>query len=255
MKFAVAASLASLALPSVSAHYLFGRLVLEGKVTDTWEYVREVAPKANTGDTSNTDPLIYPQTDPTSLDLRCGRNASTPFSTTKTAKVKAGDRIGFHTGEPHLEGVGYSSMYHPGFASAWLSKVPDGQSVDTYDGSGDWFKILQVVKREAQSLDYSLPEYKSWYDALKSPWGTYRVSKWEFNLPATTPPGQYLLRWEHIFPNKYNDAQFYPNCAQIEIANDGPVGTPGPLVKIPGVYTLGQPGEPLGGCWLFPGRC
>jgi hypothetical protein len=37
--------------------------------------------------------------------------------------------------------------------------------------------------------------------------------------------------------------QWYPNCAHVEIVNDGPaVGKPGPLVKIPGVYVLGQPG-------------
>jgi len=32
------------------------------------------------------------------------------------------------------------------------------------------------------------------------------------------------------------------NCAQLNILNEGAVGTPNPLIKIPGVYTLGQPG-------------
>lgn len=39
-------------------------------------------------------------------------------------------------------------------------------------------------------------------------------------------------------------AQFYPNCAHVEIINDSPdAGQPGPLVKIPGVYVWGQPGK------------
>jgi hypothetical protein len=124
------------------------------------------------------------------------------------------------------------------------------------------------VGRESQSVDFTLPGNKSREDRSKSIWGTYLIesvnppfptslsphpstlyeeklsthtpnSQWNFTIPATTPPGQYLLRWEHIFPNAY-DAQYYVNCAHVEVVNDGPVGTPGPLVKIPGVYTRGQ---------------
>lgn len=32
-------------------------------------------------------------------------------------------------------------IIHPGPWLAHLSKVPDGQSVQTYDGSGEWVKI------------------------------------------------------------------------------------------------------------------
>jgi hypothetical protein len=39
-------------------------------------------------------------------------------------------------------------------------------------------------------------------------------------------------------------AQFYVNCAQIRVVNENEeVGTLGPAVKIPGVYTFGQKGE------------
>lgn len=39
------------------------------------------------------------------------------------------------------------------------------------------------------------------------------------------------------------DAQYYVGCAHVEILNpSADVGTPGPLVKIPGVYERGQPG-------------
>jgi hypothetical protein len=38
-------------------------------------------------------------------------------------------------------------------------------------------------------------------------------------------------------------AQFYANCAHVRVINSGTdVGTPGPAVKILGVYTFGQKG-------------
>ena len=68
------------------------------------------------------------------------------------------------------------------------------------------------------------------------------INQYNFTIPKTTPPGHYLLRFEHVFPNQV-DAQFYMNCAHVEILNsDGDVGTPGPLVKIPSVYERGQRG-------------
>lgn len=134
---------------------------------------------------------------------------------------------------------------------------------------GDWFKILQITGRESQSIDFSLPENAKREDKNKSVWGTYLIEsvwpspsfflltypiypapphrhlahltipQWNFTIPATTPPGSYLLRWEVIFPNQV-DAQFYVNCAHVQVVNDGVVGIPGPLVKIPGLYERGQ---------------
>lgn len=66
-------------------------------------------------------------------------------------------------------------MYHPGFASAWLSKSTT-DDLESYAGDGDWFKILSVTGRTEQSLDYSDPEWAPYYDVFKSVWGTYRVS-------------------------------------------------------------------------------
>lgn len=65
-------------------------------------------------------------------------------------------------------------MYHPGFASAWLSKAPT-DDLDSYTGDGDWFKILQVTGVTDQSLDYTDPENEKYYDVFKSVWGTFRV--------------------------------------------------------------------------------
>jgi hypothetical protein len=168
--------------------------------------------------------------------------------------VKAGESVGFAWGEPKSSIV-ERGAYHPGFAGIWMSKAGDGVDLAAYDGGGDWFKILQIVGRESQSVDFSLPENKRREDTHKSIWGTYlieSVSVHSFPPPHSQPsthppysgtsqsqPPPHLLRWEHIFPNVY-DAQYYVNCAHVQVINDGPVGTPGPLVKIPGVYTRGQ---------------
>lgn len=68
-------------------------------------------------------------------------------------------------------------------------------------------------------------------------------TQYNFTIPARTPPAKYLLRWEYAYPVFFGETQFYINCAHIEVVNaSDDIGGPGPLVKIPGVYTFGQPG-------------
>ncbi|KEY71338.1 hypothetical protein S7711_05929 [Stachybotrys chartarum IBT 7711] len=233
-------SLMSLALiPGASAHYFFGRLILDGKITNTWEYVRQISPEPSIADPSTA--ILAPNTRIESPDLRCGRNASMLRAPVKTATVAAGDRVGFLVGEVDvpIPNLNDEYMYHPGFASAWLSKAPDGD-LDAYQGDGDWFKIFSFTLPTEQSRDWTSAEWRPRRDMFRSLWGTYLLDTANFTIPATTPPGNYLLRFEHVFPNEV-DAQFFVNCAQIEITNSGTVGSPAPTVKIPGVYTRGQP--------------
>lgn len=52
-----------------------------------------------------------------------------------TATIQAGSSVPYHV---------KASVSHPGPMSAWLAKVPSGQTAATYDGSGaNWFKIYQ----------------------------------------------------------------------------------------------------------------
>ena len=53
-----------------------------------------------------------------------------------------------------------------------------------------------------------------------------------FTIPETTPPGQYLLRMEQIYPwpNRSN-TQMFVECAQVDVKGVGG-GTPGPLVHL-----------------------
>lgn len=52
-----------------------------------------------------------------------------------TASVAAGSSVSY-TANPNV--------YHPGPMHFYMAKVPEGSSIDTFDGSGDvWFKIYQ----------------------------------------------------------------------------------------------------------------
>lgn len=72
-------------------------------------------------------------------------------------------------------------MYHPGYASAWLSKSPT-DDLEEYIGDGDWFKILSVTGRTEQSRNFSDPEWAKYYDQFKARWGTFRLDSVR-NLP------------------------------------------------------------------------
>jgi len=67
-----------------------------------------VSPEANS---SPPYGILNPQTDPTSPDLTCGRNATHAWNALKTATIRAGEKVGFAAGELMLPAV--STMPHP----------------------------------------------------------------------------------------------------------------------------------------------
>ncbi|TEB27399.1 hypothetical protein FA13DRAFT_1794798 [Coprinellus micaceus] len=157
--------------------------------------------------------------DATSDDMRCnivnGRAK-------ETVTIPAGTSVALG-----LDNV----IYHPGPATLYLGKVPEGETAATWDGSGvNWFKI------------------KNWG-------GVYDPAMWDFEvlnqyqvnatIPAAVPSGEYLLRAEQIGLLIYLEPQYYVSCAQVKIVNGGD-GKP-PLVAIPGHF---QPDDP----WLASGH-
>ncbi|PVI00683.1 lytic polysaccharide monooxygenase [Periconia macrospinosa] len=183
---------------------------------------RKISPQDNGNNPKFDYDYIIPIVDPSLPDLRCGRNATKAWSRPKTAVVHAGDTVGF---------ARWPNLYHPGPATAWLSRAPG--LLDEYEGDGDWFKILSVVGRTNHCGQIKFPHFP------------HRT--WNFTIPERTPTGDYLLRFEHIYPlpvDSIQGAQFYTNCAHVRIVNsESDEGTPGPLVKIPGIYTFGQKGR------------
>lgn len=227
----------------------FDRLIINNTLTEPWEYVRKISPQPRTDDAFITDyDYIQPLVDPSSENLRCGRNASIAWNGPKTAVIKAGSTIGFAvnttvglpiTNAPVMPWDTYPNLYHPGPLTAWLSPSLSSLPLSSYTGTNTWFKILSVVNRTAQSVPPT--DNYTW----KHQWGAYQAPSWNFSIPATTPAGDYLLRIEQIYPlpvNSLQGAQFYVNCAHVRIVNEGEEKQPGrdSKVDIPGVYKFGQ---------------
>ncbi len=102
--------------------------------------------------------------------------------------------------------------------------------VRDYEGDGGWFKVYEDLICGPQ-FPLQDTDWCSWDEAVT-----------EFTLPADTPPGQYLVRMEHIALHgaESGDTEFYFTCAQIEVTGNGS-GSPGPLVSIPGLYDSEDP--------------
>lgn len=65
-----------------------------------------------------------------------------------------------------------------------MSRAPG--DVKQYQGDGDWFKVYE---------DIICGPMNPLHDSDWCSWGKANV---EFTIPADTPPGQYLVRVEHI---------------------------------------------------------
>jgi hypothetical protein len=156
-----------------------------------------------------------------STDMRCNFGSWENAAKTKTHPVTAGSTVGFTVAD---------SIGHGGPLFAYMSKAPSTAS--TYDGSGNWFKIYELgIKNFAD-------------DKRSAAWAADQLRKVEFKIPKAIPDGEYLLRLEHIAlhgAQKLNGAQAYMSCAQIKVTG-GAGGSPGPMVKIPGLYNPTDPG-------------
>lgn len=105
-----------------------------------------------------------------------------------------------------------------------MSKAPSG-NVKEYEGDGEWFKIWE--KKICNDNG----------DLTKDAWCTYNHPSFDFQIPKDTPPGEYLVRAEHVGLHgaQVNEAEFYYSCAQIKVTGNGS-GAPSKTYKIPGLY-------------------
>ncbi|KAK0625068.1 glycoside hydrolase, partial [Bombardia bombarda] len=198
---------------TTNAHYIFNILFVNGKkIGGEYTYVRK-----NSNSYNPAYPDIVEKT-----DLRCNVGAK-PSSSVQTYAVSAGDKIG-------LKIFNNEVIEHPGPGMIYMSRAPDAGGVATYDGSGDWFKVYETGLCKGNA-------------ASDGNWCSYNKDRLEFTIPPKTPPGEYLVRVEHIGLHEGHKAkaQFYIECAQLKINGTGG-GTPAPLVKIPGIYTQADPG-------------
>ncbi|KAF2732510.1 hypothetical protein EJ04DRAFT_608208 [Polyplosphaeria fusca] len=198
----------------VHAHYIFATLSINhGPYSPDWQYIRK---PVNPSWTPSGDYSYYPMFDVYSTDIRCGRNATTLGGGVQTATVQAGD---------HLS-VGLSSavsqVSHGGPGMFYMAKVPEGTKIEEWDADGDWVKIADLGHVEG----------------TRAEWVTDKKSYKSMNvtIPATMPPGKYLLRIEHLFLRTgIKQTNFFVSCAHLEVKGSGG-GKPGPTVKFPGAY-------------------
>lgn len=214
-------------LHSATGHYGYPYSEVDGVVSKRWEYIR---PTTHFGPDFNFG----------GPDQMCGRNATLPSALVKTLKIAAGSVIGFRSkgqsntnnGAENLDLSDYNpnfSMYHSGPATAYMSRFEGDGDLNEYAGDGDWFKIGAVGASDGLTWDYSSQK---------------RIKTMNFTIPATTPPGKYLLRAEHLNMDNgayYQSTEQYVNCMHIEVTGPGG-GTPGPLVKYPGAKDSKDPG-------------
>ena len=218
MKFQVATAAALFAgmLPSVSAHYFFDGLVVNGQKST--EFVRE-----NTRQTKYMPTKFIKTFDnltPLDTDFRCNLGA-TANAARGTAQIKAGDSLAMTLG------VG-ATMRHPGPAQVYMSKAPS--TAAAYDGSGGWFKIHQETICNPSG------------NIKEDAWCTWDKDRVSFKVPAEIEDGEYLIRAEHIGLHGAHggEAEFYYGCAQVSVSG-GAGSAPASTVKIPGMYQKADP--------------
>lgn len=229
------------ALPSAFAHYNFESLIVNGQVTEPYKYVRR---------TTNSNSPIENVSSP-NIVCNQGGNDANIRAATQTYTVSPGDTLGFAIN---------SELGHPGPQSVYMSKAPNGVTAQNYLGDGDWFKVYSLT---TSRIDTNTGLH----------WATFPnsqgVKNFTFTLPRDTPPGEYLLRGEHIAlhgAGNVNGAQFYIGCAQIKVTGNGS-GSPGPTIKLPGGYSPNHPGVLINIYWpppqsytpigpaTWPGKC
>ncbi len=101
--------------------------------TADWQSVRVTANHYSNG----------PVTDVASADMRCYQLTPGGGGSTATTPVKAGSSITW---------AANPNIFHPGPMSAYMAKVPEGQTLSAWDGSGAvWFKVYQEMPSSSGS--------------------------------------------------------------------------------------------------------
>lgn len=207
---------AFLAAASVaSAHTIFVQLDAGGKVYPVSHAVR-------------TPTYDGPITNVASNDVACNGGPNPTLSTKEMITVTAGTTV--KAVWRHTLTSGASNVMdpsHKGPTLAYLKKV-DNALTDKGIGGG-WFKIQEQGHSNGQ-------------------WGTSTVitngGLHYIDIPACIPNGQYLLRAEMIAlhgAGSQAGAQFYMECAQINIVGGTGTATP-KTYSIPGIYKANDPG-------------
>ncbi|KLO17697.1 cellulose-growth-specific protein [Schizopora paradoxa] len=211
--------LATTAVTQVAAH----GGVLSYSWTNSWYWGWQPY-DSPTGQTTIQRPWssYNPITDATSTTLACNDDG-TSGALQLTGTVAAGTPITAFWNQvwPHPYGPMLTYLANCG-----------GSCTGVNANSLEWFKIDESGLLSGTVYDGS--------------WGAGQMiaqnSSWTTTVPASVPAGNYLIRFETIALHSM-PAQFYPECAQIQITGSGSLApTAAELVKFPGAYTNNDPG-------------
>ncbi|KAK1753295.1 glycoside hydrolase [Echria macrotheca] len=210
---------------AASAHTIFSSLEVDGVNHGVGGGVR--VPQYN-----------GPIEDVTSNSVACNGSPNPTSPSSKVITVQAGQNV-TAIWRYMLSTTGSSpndvmDSSHKGPTIAYLKKVNDA-TTDSGVGGG-WFKIQE--------------------DGLANGvWGTEKVingqGRHSIRIPSCIAPGQYLLRAEMIAlhgAGNYPGAQFYMECAQLNIVGGTGSKTPS-TVSFPGAYSGSDPGVKINIYW------
>ncbi|KAK4182143.1 glycosyl hydrolase family 61-domain-containing protein [Podospora australis] len=251
------------AAPLVHGHYSFIRLKTNGVWHEPLQYIRNKTSPFDEKQFVDSNFLWRYYNWPTYFldfpdSVRCGRGNLDHAKETQVLTIKAGDEVeiahlrsdpsewdnGMFECADDRGACDHRPYYrtdfnHPGPLIIHLSKVPEGQDIKTYDGSGEWVKIHSrgLVSAKERPIKWEL--YVDEPPHLK------------FKIPAQTPPGQYLMRMDVLMAgmlNKYikigelgSFGQMYPTCAQLNILSQSTAQLP-QGVLIPEIFAPEAPG-------------
>jgi hypothetical protein len=181
MKFAALAALA--AASGANAHYIFNRLLVNDKaIGGDYAYTRK--------NTNSYEPS-FPADIINSNDLRCNKGAKA--GNTPTYTVKAGDKLGFKLFFNEF-------IEHPGPGFVYISKAPG--SVASYDGSGDWTKVMQSGLKNPST------------PGVDTAWESWQKDRLEWTVQKEVPAGEctfksLLIRGRSFFFEIFDQLFFF----------------------------------------------
>ncbi|KAJ8514314.1 hypothetical protein ONZ45_g8128 [Pleurotus djamor] len=212
-------AIACAVLPRVLAHGGVLSYTIGGKWFDGWKAYNSPAGQSTIQRSWDTYNPIQDATDPT---IGCNDNGASSDGQ-QTATVAAGSAItAFWNVWPHDTGP----------MLTYLAKCPGTTCTGVNSNTLKWFKI-----DEAGLLSGTIGSGK---------WAAGKMidqnNSWTSTIPSSVPSGSYLIRFETIALHSM-PAQFYPECAQIDITGGGSrEPTAAELVSFPGAYSNSDPG-------------
>ncbi|KAJ2745359.1 hypothetical protein GGI20_002245 [Coemansia sp. BCRC 34301] len=203
----------------VNAHTYLFRLNVNGTDTKRGQYIRPYREST----------VNSPVKDPKDKDLRC-RTDKMSRDSAEIVTIVAGEEFGLEFHEGDEDDTIFIEKEHRGPGMIYLAPMES-------NGEGAvWFKIFEKGYDVEKKLFYTQEMMAS-------------KGKMKFTIPEDIPGGEYLMRTEFIAlhtadteykGNKGDGAEYFPNCAQINLISKGTAKPKGH--EIPGIYKTDDPG-------------